>query len=101
VMSHRSRYAVATNRETVVDMLALDGLNPRSVMNQLSFVKDQVAELPGAVVTGQMSELAREVLSAHTGLAVMTAETLDTAALLEVRRRAAVLSTLVTKTYFR
>ena len=35
VMTHRRRYAVATNRETVVDLLALDALNPRSVLYQL------------------------------------------------------------------
>ena len=35
VISHRRRYAVATNRETVMDLLALDSLNPRSVLHQL------------------------------------------------------------------
>ena len=35
VMSHRRRYAVTTTRETVVDLLALDTMNPRSVLYHL------------------------------------------------------------------
>ena len=40
VMSHRRRYAVATSRETVVDLLALDTLNPRSVLYHLGEMHD-------------------------------------------------------------
>ena len=47
VMSHRRRYAVSTTRETVVDLLALDAMNPRSVLYQLTEFRDQVAYLAG------------------------------------------------------
>lgn len=77
VMTHRRRYAVSTNRETVVDLLALDTMNPRSVLYQLTEVKEHVATLPGAEVNGQMSALSRAVLRTHCGLAVMTPEDLD------------------------
>ena len=40
VMSHRRRYAVRTSRETVVDLLALDTMNPRSVLYHLGEVLD-------------------------------------------------------------
>ena len=43
VMSHRRRYAVTTTRETVVDLLALDTLNPRSVLYHLTEIRDHVA----------------------------------------------------------
>ena len=57
-MSHRRRYAVTTSRETVVDLLALDTMNPRSVLYHLSEVRDHVGFLPNAEVNGQMSPLA-------------------------------------------
>ena len=92
VMSHRRRYAVTTTRETVVDLLALDTLNPRSVLYHLTEIRDHVAFLPDATVNGQMSPLSRAVLQAHTGLAVETPATLDGAMLhaLDPRDRGAV-----------
>ena len=42
VMSHRRRYAVTTTRETVVDLLALDTLNPRSVLYHLTEIREHV-----------------------------------------------------------
>jgi uncharacterized circularly permuted ATP-grasp superfamily protein/uncharacterized alpha-E superfamily protein len=46
-MTHRRRYAVATSRETVIDLLALDGLNPRSVSYQLADIATHLSFLPG------------------------------------------------------
>jgi uncharacterized alpha-E superfamily protein len=101
VMSHRQRYAVATNRDTVVDLLALDAMNPRAVLYQLTEVRDHVATLPGAAVHGQMSPLARAVLAAHTELAVSTPETLDGEALGALWDRIAAISDLLSETYLR
>jgi uncharacterized alpha-E superfamily protein len=70
VMSHRRRYSIATSRETVVDLLALDGMNPRSVLFQLAGLRDQVRLLPNAELNGQMSSLSRSVLRVHAALAV-------------------------------
>jgi uncharacterized alpha-E superfamily protein len=99
VMSHRRRYAVTTTRETVVDLLALDTMNPRSVLYHLTEIRDHVAFLPDAVVNGQMSPLSRAVLQAHTGLAVETPATIDGARLTELIREVEGLSTLVSDTY--
>ena len=77
VMSHRRRYAVTTTRETVVDLLALDTMNPRSVLYHLTEIQEHVGFLPDAEVNGQLSHLSRAVLQAHTGLAVETPETVD------------------------
>ncbi|MCK7475077.1 MAG: alpha-E domain-containing protein [Rhodopseudomonas palustris] len=48
VMTHRRRFAVTTSRETVVDLLALDAMNPRSILFQLDGIHRQVGFLPGA-----------------------------------------------------
>ena len=101
VMSHRRRYAVSTTRETVVDLLALDTMNPRAVLYQLTEIRDHVAYLPDAVVDGQMSALSRALLQTHTGLAVQSPETLDGAALLALRHDIEALSDLLAAAYLR
>lgn len=102
VMTHRRRYAVATNRETVVDLLALDAMNPRAVLYHLSEVKKHVDLLPGAEEeNGQMSPLSRAVLKAQAGLAVQEPETLDTAALEALADEIAGLSELMSDAYLR
>jgi uncharacterized circularly permuted ATP-grasp superfamily protein/uncharacterized alpha-E superfamily protein len=101
VMTHRRRYAVAASRETVIDLLALDGMNPRAVQFQLDGIRDQVALLPGAVDNGQLSALSRAVLRCHTSLATETPEGLDTPALLALRDRIGALSDQLTDCYLR
>lgn len=102
VMTHRRRYAVSTNRETVVDLLALDSMNPRSVLYHLNEVKGHVDLLPGAAAeNGQMSPLFRAVLKVQSGLAVQEPETLDTEALAELAEAIGGLSELIAEAYLR
>ncbi|PZQ46129.1 MAG: hypothetical protein DI556_21095 [Rhodovulum sulfidophilum] len=101
VMTHRRRYAVATTRATVIDLLALDGMNPRAVLYQMGEIRDQVALLPGAETGGQLSPLSREVLRAHVEIATQLPETLDTEALLGFRARLGTLSDLISDTYLK
>jgi uncharacterized alpha-E superfamily protein len=101
VMSHRRRYAVSTSRQTVIDLLALDMMNPRSVLYQLTELRDQVAFLPDAEHNGQLSKLSRAVLQMHTALAVQTPETVDDEMLLALRAELAGLSELLSETYLR
>ncbi|MBA5777110.1 circularly permuted type 2 ATP-grasp protein [Stappia sp. F7233] len=91
-MTHRRRYSVTTTRETVVDLLALDAMNPRSILYQLTVIRDQANLLPAAQVHGQMSALSRAMLKVHTDLALQTPETLDTAELLRIGGEIAALS---------
>ena len=85
----------------MVDLLALDTLNPRSVLYHLTEIRDHVGFLPDAIVNGQMSPLSRAVLQTHTGLAVETPETVDSAALRALIGEIAALSNLVSDTYLR
>lgn len=101
VLSHRRRYAVTTSRETVIDLLALDTMNPRSVLYQLTEIRDHVAFLPDAAMNGQMAPLSRRVLQVHTALAVETPETVDTGLLRALARDTAGLSDLLADTYLR
>jgi uncharacterized circularly permuted ATP-grasp superfamily protein/uncharacterized alpha-E superfamily protein len=78
VMTHRRRYNVATARFTVTDLLALDALNPRSILYQLNEIKTEVEQLPNAIIQGQMSPFYREALRLYSTLALMTPESMDT-----------------------
>ncbi|SNR27509.1 circularly permuted type 2 ATP-grasp protein [Puniceibacterium sediminis] len=99
VMTHRRRYLIQTNRNTVIDLLALDHRNPRSVRYQVSTARRLVAELPDADVNGELSELARAILRVETRLAVADPATLDTDKLLSMSRSIGRVSDMLTRTY--
>jgi uncharacterized alpha-E superfamily protein len=101
VMTHRRRYVVATTRETVVDLLALDQANPRSVLHQLGAIREHLDALPGASVNGQLSPLARAVLRCHTALAIETPETFGTEGLADLAGEIMALSEMISATYLR
>ncbi|MDB5525714.1 MAG: hypothetical protein JWM58_3477 [Rhizobium sp.] len=77
VMTHRRRYNVATARLTVTDLLALDPLNPRSILYQLNEIKSEVEQLPNAIISGQMSPFYRDALRLYSTLALMTPESMN------------------------
>jgi uncharacterized circularly permuted ATP-grasp superfamily protein/uncharacterized alpha-E superfamily protein len=101
VQSHRRLYAVATTRPTVIDLLACDANNPRSIHYHLAEIDDQVGFLPGAKEGNRLSPLASATLKMHADLAVMKPEQLDSNALLEIRQDLGELSNLLTSTYLR
>ena len=78
------RYPVTASRETVVDLLALDPLNPRSIAFHIDEIRDQVSLLPGADVNGQLSELSKAVLRIQSDLSVSSPQSLDQPKLIEL-----------------
>ncbi|MCU0832621.1 MAG: circularly permuted type 2 ATP-grasp protein [Rhizobiaceae bacterium] len=104
-MTHRRRYAVATSRETVIDLLALDALNPRSIAYQLNEIDTHLRFLPG--FEAGLAGMAKE--GALRGpLAIMQAilseeapEAVDSARLALLGRVIAQLSDHVGQVYFR
>ncbi|WP_306144860.1 circularly permuted type 2 ATP-grasp protein [Roseibium sp. MMSF_3412] len=100
-MSMSRRYAVSLSHATVLDLLAMDPKNPRSVMYQLTDMKEHIDVLPGASENGYLSDLARAVLQIHTSLAVATPETLTQEALGELRDQIAFLSVELSDAYIR
>ena len=99
VMTHRRRYNVNTAAVTVTDLLALDSLNPRSVLYQLNEIKTEVELLPNAFVNGQMSPFYRETMRLHSGLAVMTPEALNATVYKRLEQDLERLSDLLGQTY--
>ncbi len=99
VMTHRRRYNVNTAALTVMDLLGLDPLNPRSILFQLNEIRTEVEQLPNAFVNGQMSPFYREVMRVHSGLAVMTPENLSPAVFRQLEQDLEHLSDLLAQTY--
>ncbi|MEZ5841107.1 MAG: circularly permuted type 2 ATP-grasp protein [Hyphomicrobiales bacterium] len=101
VMTHRRRYPVATHRATVIDLLALDPLNPRSILYQMTEMSEHIGYLPGNEPHEAMSDLRRVMMKAHTDLAVHTPDSLDTGALRAIGAEISDISVLLSATYLR
>ena len=99
VMIHRRRYSVETSRNTVIDLLALDPDNPRSLICQTRLLREQEAAMPRAQAKRQMSDFARQVLRLDTDLAVAVPEEITTARLTEMRAEIADISDALTALY--
>ncbi|WP_068116968.1 circularly permuted type 2 ATP-grasp protein [Tropicimonas marinistellae] len=99
VMTHHRRYTVSTNRETVVDLLGLDALNPRSILCQFNDIEGHLEHLPGTGEHRPMSPLSRAVLRARTDLALQTPSTLDTTCLTRLKDEIADMSDQLTLAY--
>lgn len=100
VLTHKRRFPVETSRVTVLDLLALDQDNPRSLIYQLNDLRQQIDALPGAMENGLLSDLSRYVLRLHTDVAVARPPELTSEHLRGIRKRIAGLSDLLTQTYF-
>ncbi len=98
-MSHRSRFAIETNRATVIDLLVLDPLNPRAIMFQLNDIRTHIEFLPVSDIAGKLSPLQRIVLQIHTKLAVHTPDNLTTEALHKLADELASLSNKLATDY--
>ncbi|MFN3845179.1 MAG: circularly permuted type 2 ATP-grasp protein [Paracoccaceae bacterium] len=101
VLTHRRRFTAASSRDTVIDLLALDPMNPRSVRYQIDDLTAQVQSLPNASIHGQLSDLGRAMLRCQVEVATATPETMTTPALETLRERLADLSDLLTEAYLR
>jgi len=99
VMTHRRRYAVETTRDTVIDLLVLDNLNPRSVLYQLSAIDEHLDFLPHAEDSTGMTDFRRQVLKLKTDLTIASAEEITSERLGEIAATTASLSGLLAQAY--
>jgi len=100
-MSYRLRYSVRRSPRTVLDLLALDSANPRSVQYHLVRAHDHIANLPRSGGPRRLSPAARTILELHTSLAVKTPETIAPDELIAITEELWQLSDLLRDAYFR
>ncbi len=98
-MVHRQRYVVFTSRESVIDLLALDETNPRSVRFHLDVIRKCVDELPTLRALGQSDTFAEQVAALHARMMAFSVQSLDTKALLRFHRDILNLSTALHATF--
>lgn len=101
VMTHRRSFALETSRITVIDLLALDRMNPRALLFQLDILRDRLAEMVRREENTPLSDLDRGLLRLRTAIATATPEELDTPALRKAQGEIAELSGRITQTYLR
>ncbi|NVK20313.1 MAG: circularly permuted type 2 ATP-grasp protein [Methylocystaceae bacterium] len=99
LMTHRHRYLVNTNRETVVDLLALDNLNPRSIIYQITECQQHLGFLPGEDDHRQKSLLSRKMLRLHTDLATTLPHQVTDKFLQNIENRVYEICDLISSTY--
>ncbi|WP_416362591.1 circularly permuted type 2 ATP-grasp protein [Phyllobacterium sp. 0TCS1.6A] len=99
VMTHRRQYSVYSGRISVLDLLALDPLNPRSIMFQVDALKTEFGLLPRPDGSAGMLPFSKDVLRLHTELAVAEAGELTPEALRGIGHDIADLSNTISATY--
>lgn len=77
VMTHRRHYSVTTSTASVVDLMALDPYNPRSVLFQISEIYRSVVQLPDSAE--DRLKLRRDVAAVEAGMAALEPGTLTPA----------------------
>ena len=99
VLTHRRRFSLEASVESVVALLALDPMNPRSILFQVAEINDQVQLLPDGGLAGRAGDLARATLRLHTELATAQAQEVDAAFLERVHGELEIISDLVAAAY--
>ncbi|TIQ93732.1 MAG: hypothetical protein E5X44_10705, partial [Mesorhizobium sp.] len=100
VMTHRRQYPVQAGRRTVIDLLVLDPLNPRSILFQLERLKAEIALLPSIGGEGHMSQAAKEILQLNTAIAIKEPADMTTQALDDLASEIGGLYNSLAKAYF-
>jgi uncharacterized circularly permuted ATP-grasp superfamily protein/uncharacterized alpha-E superfamily protein len=100
VMTHRRQYSVYSGRISVLDLLALDPLNPRSIIFQLDALKTEFSLLPAREAGANMPEFSKKVLRLHTDLAIIEAVNLTPEKLGTLAFEIGTLSDTISDTYF-
>ncbi len=100
VMTHRNRYGVDAGSHSVIDLLALDPLNPRSVLFQVEALKTEFAHLPERGSSETLSTFSREALRLHTELSICDASDLVPDDLVRLADHIAGLYDRIALTYF-
>lgn len=99
VMTHRRRYSVETNIPTVIDLLALDGDNPRSIRSQVDILREQETLLPRGDEPPGLTPAAKMIMQLQTALAVAEPEDITCDRLVGIASEIAAISEALSQRY--
>jgi len=101
IMTHRRRYRGEATRATILDLMALDARNPRSILFQLHEMARLASEMPNTRRDGRLSAVSRALEPLQSQFAVYEAMELSTVDLLTLRTVLAGASDLLSSAYLR
>lgn len=101
IITHQRRYRVESNRDTVVDLLALDADNPRGLLFLVRELRKHAEAMPNAQLHGRPSELLRAILPLEAGIACARTEEMTVGRFSAIRGELAQISDLLASTYLR
>ncbi|WP_425230773.1 circularly permuted type 2 ATP-grasp protein [Sphingomonas sp.] len=99
-ITYRQRYPTGLARVPAIDLVALDGNNPRSLAYQVRCATERLRELPVLSDDGMAEPQQTLGIALAATLATATAATLDADVLGDVERRLGMLSDAVARRYF-
>jgi uncharacterized circularly permuted ATP-grasp superfamily protein/uncharacterized alpha-E superfamily protein len=99
-ITYRRRYVMVAARAPVVDLVALDPNNPRSIVFQLLRIETHLAALPKRGEENRLSPPEQVATAAATRLRTADAALIDDATLLDVEAALMKLADMVASTYF-
>ena len=99
-ITYRQRYPTGLARVPVVDLVALDGNNPRSLAYQVRCATERLRELPVLADDGMAEPQQAHAIALAATLATATAARLDADTLGDAERQLAALSDAVARRYF-
>jgi len=99
-ITYRLRYVMVAARAPVVDLVALDPNNPRSIMFQLARIETHLAALPKRGEENRLSPPEQIAIAAATRVRTADAASVDPDMLLDVEAALMKLSDVVASTYF-
>ena len=99
-ITYRRRYSVDLSRETVIDLVALDPLNPRSIAFQINGFRTLLDDLPGIRRGETLHPVARRASRLQVRLATGDASEINAAFLDRVANDLGDISDLLAQRYF-
>jgi uncharacterized circularly permuted ATP-grasp superfamily protein/uncharacterized alpha-E superfamily protein len=99
-ITYRLRYVMVAARAPVVDLVALDPNNPRSIVLQLARIEGHLAVLPKRGDENRLSPPEQIAIAAATRMRTADAASVDLDTLMDVEQALMKLSDVVASTYF-
>ena len=99
-ITYRLRYVMVAARAPVIDLVALDPNNPRSVMYQLARIETHLATLPKRGGDGRLSPSEQVATALSARMRTTEAEAVDEAVLVEIEGELMRLSDAIAGAYF-
>ncbi|WP_339112640.1 circularly permuted type 2 ATP-grasp protein [Thioclava sp. GXIMD2076] len=101
VITHQRRFRVETSRDTVLDLLALDGDNPRALAFLICRMENIARRMPNAMDHARPGPLMRRLMQLSTEFSCAEPRDMTPERLARLRRELGELSDLLTTAYLR